>query len=321
MIGDAAAPEVVRLGCFGKLPLSREFIVEGPLAGSGFDRWLSDGVGLAKARLGARFDERISSFPRYRFFWDGLHERLAGVIIPSADAAGRKHPFAVFATLRGRRTSALENALQICAIQEQIATLVATLIGSETTAALHEMIQVRLASSPTDTEEIQAQYQAFIAQTPAHAYWRGLGQAGEGDGRYDIVQTLCETIRHVADGNFRGGIRFPLAGTDRAIAVLEPCFWLDLAEKLRGRKLDATWWLRAPAGTPSDRRHLFLFLSAPSASQWVSVVEPEDSVETISYLDRPYGLPARQRMSEGLRGLLAAEDATLADYLLRIRTA
>ena len=57
--------EVTSFGCYGKLPLSREFIVEGSrdLPDSGFDRWISEGVGLAKARLGPRFDELISGFP------------------------------------------------------------------------------------------------------------------------------------------------------------------------------------------------------------------------------------------------------------------
>ena len=41
-----SALRVDRFGCFGKLPVSREFLVDGArdLSDSGFDKWVGEGV-------------------------------------------------------------------------------------------------------------------------------------------------------------------------------------------------------------------------------------------------------------------------------------
>ena len=54
-----------KFGCFGKLPVSREFLVErnAELTRSGCESWVTEGVALARSPLGAAFKERATRFP------------------------------------------------------------------------------------------------------------------------------------------------------------------------------------------------------------------------------------------------------------------
>ena len=323
MIRHATVLEMTGFGCYGKLPLSREFVVEGTrsLPDSGFDRWISEGVGLAKARLGPRFDGLISGFPRYRFVWDGGDDHLlAGVICPSEDAASRKHPFALFACLRGQRHSALATALQVCSLQEHCAAMLASVAATESPTALREAIRSAPRMPPPPEASAQEQYQRFLAERLGDAFWRDLVVRGTGDdGRFTVLQALVETLAPLnRDKNraFRGGIRYPLSHGSSVESALEACFWLDLTEGCLGHALGNNSWLRSGGSAKANNRHFFLFLSPPSGSQWVSLIDPEDDLDSISYLDRPYGSEApEQRMDPTLRAILTSASSTFGDYL------
>lgn len=320
---DAPPLEVLGFGCFGKLPISREFIVSGPDGppASGFDQWIGGGVGLAKARLGRDFDDRITSFPQYRFYWGSRDAyRLAGVICPSEDAAGRKHPFAVFAHLRGNRATGLETAIWIRSLQEQAAGLLTVLAGIETPAGVREVVgSARPAPSPPDPPDL-AGYRSYLAERRGGAFWRDLVDADDDDSRYTIVQALVETLGRggatMNQARFRGGIRYPLSRRGGDETALESFFWLDFTEQYLGQSLGSTWWFRSPGEIDRDRGRFLLYFSPPSDRQWLGLVDPGDDLESISYLERPYGTePGRQRMNPDLRDILTRESSTLADYL------
>jgi len=322
MIRNENTMTVADLACFGKLPLSREFIVEGSkdLPDSGFAHWIGEGVGMAKARLGERYDTLISSFPRYRFYWDGGEkQRLAGVIVPSEDAAGRKHPFALFAYLRGAQKSMLSTALQVTGIQEQSAQLLGSLSATATAADLRELIRgSRLPAQAAETE-LMDRYRHFVAGRSGGAFWRSVAPADGKDERYIVCQALVETL--APSGNdklpsFRGGIRYPISGGDGVESEFESCFWVDFSERRLGTPLDGVCWLRAPGDSAAATRHFYLFLSPPSGNQWISLIDPEADLDSISYLDRPYGSEApEERMDSKLRDILESETASFDAYL------
>lgn len=311
-----------RFGCFGKLPISREFIIEGgeELSASGLDRWMGTGAGLAKARLGPRFDASIHALPRYQFLWDSGSDRLlAGVIGPSEDAAGRKHPFTVFASLCGKKSSALSIALQVWALQEQAEALLISLSVIESPSVLREAIRTASPGPRFGGSQPEDQYQRYLHERSGADFWHDLAGRANADGRFAVLQALVETLtplRSNALRAFRGGIRYPLSGSDATHAAMESCFWIDLTERILGRALGDTWWLRSPRGRAEMAPHFLLFLSAPSASQWISLIDPGPGSESISDLDHPYGTePPEQRMDPNLRAVLESERSTLSDYL------
>jgi len=322
MMQHAPTLEMAGFGCFGKLPISREYIVAGSrcLAASGFDQWVGEGVGLAKARLDQHFNERITGFPHYRFFWDGGQDnQLAGVIRPSEDAAGRKSPFALFACLQGSRVSATSTALQVWSLQEHAATLLESVSTADSPATLRESIRLADQSPQYNNQDFQTEYQRFLAEQSGNAFWHNVGKTGGDNGRFTVLQALVETLEPLRKNKnraFRGGIQYPLSRGDSTDTALESCFWLELTENCLGHPLGGNWWFRSPGGTEVDNRHLFLFLSPPTGNQWVSLIDPCMDLESISYLDQPYGVePPEQRMDPNLRAILESDTSTLGDYL------
>lgn len=315
------ALELLTLGCYGKLPISREFIVEDSrsLAASGFDRWVSEGVGMVKARLGSASDQRITTFPRYRFYWSDGDRALTGLVSPSQDQAGRKHPFALFASLRGRVDSAAAAALQAWSLQEQLAARWDDLVAVESAAALRGAVRAAHGEISTADRGVLDLYRTFLADTRGDQFWTGMRGAEAGDIRFTVMQALLETVGPLARNEaraFRGGVRFPLNGGAASQSALESCFWLDLTERCLRRRLENHFFLRSPCEDDAGNDHLYQFLSPPSANHWISLVDAQSDLESISYLDRPYGSePAMARMTPDLRALLESDAASLGDYI------
>lgn len=91
----------VRAECFGKLPLHGDFIRH--QAGQelqAFDRWVQ--AGLLALRGRPDWATVWPATPARRFVWRGSGRLLAGVLVPSRDAAGRDYPFVVACALDGR---------------------------------------------------------------------------------------------------------------------------------------------------------------------------------------------------------------------------
>jgi type VI secretion system ImpM family protein len=91
-------------GCFGKLPVAADFIGhhshdEDALA---LERWLQDGVGLARQRFGPRCDALLRGFPETGFilWWSDPRAPVIGEIVPGADRSGRAFPFSLFLQAR-----------------------------------------------------------------------------------------------------------------------------------------------------------------------------------------------------------------------------
>jgi type VI secretion system ImpM family protein len=320
MSRTAGALKFDHFGCFGKLPLSREFIVEGSrdLAASGFEPWIGEGIGLAKARLGGRYNDLVRTFPHYRFCWGFSGDAvLSGVIRPSQDGAGRKHPISMFSLLRGNVDSAVDLALQVANLQGQSHDLLVAAEAAETPAALRDLVQ----STPPalDTSVVIERYEKFLAETTARHFWDSLAGDNGDETAFVILQVLIETITPLRNGDaraFRGGIRFPLSegeGTDFDLAT---AFWLAVTERLLGKPLGNAWWLRSAGSEGEAMRYLFLFLSPPTPNHWLGLLDQGSELESISYLDRPYGsVSARERMNPQLRALLENDSTTLDDLL------
>jgi type VI secretion system ImpM family protein len=297
---------VERFGCFGKLPVSREFLVDQAreLSDSRFDRWVGEGLGMAKALLGSRFDERVTSFPSNWFVWAAGSggKLLTGKLSPSEDAAGRRHPFALFGYCDGRKTTNGPVASSMASLEDSIERLWDRAMTMETPAEVLEA--VRHETTPGELDGRPA-YESFVAEKRGDDFWGGTAH------RYQVMQAFVETVGHLKGRDpkdVRLGIRFPLPPAETGETAHAVSFWVDMTARRFGKPLERAsyFW------TGCD---LIFFFSEPSGAQWTCLADRDASIETMSFLDRPYGSDPERRMDPALKDLLDSPDARLAEYL------
>lgn len=313
-----------RFGCFGKLPVSREFLVDGgrELSDSRLDRWIGEGLGLLKARLGPRFDSLVGGFPVYGFAWNAGAggKLLAGRMRPSEDAAGRKHPFAVFACLDGRRASSTGPllALALLEVHEVAGRLLEAAAGMGTPGQVADAVRAAQGGLPDDSRGLGETYHRFLTDQTGGDLWSGFFGDRASPLRHHVMQAFVETLAPLRGRDLkdiRTGIRFPLSAGDRARTALEVSFWIDLTGRFLGRGLERTSCFWAVEASNGRRPGLHLFFSEPSGVQWTCLADPDADIETVSFLDRPYGGDPERRMEAPLRQLMDSPDAPLLEYI------
>ena len=88
------------VGCFGKLPLSPEFIKVNASGSAvrNLDQWFQEGMQFARSRLGQTWTQDFLQADTWSFIFHPPHEDefLVGVASPNQDRAGRTFPFFMF---------------------------------------------------------------------------------------------------------------------------------------------------------------------------------------------------------------------------------
>ncbi len=309
-------------GCFGKLPVSREFLVEGSrvLSESRFDRWVGEGIGLSKARLGPRYDEKVMSFPVWRFLWTGGTgtSLLAGAMKPSLDGAGRRHPMSAYLVTEARGAAAagpLKPVLYEPAV-EQASGLIAGAAAANTPPEVLEL--VRKAPPPRiDRAAAESACRAFASGRKISEFFdECLGDPGS-PLRYQVMQAFAETVDHFRSRNpkdIRVGLRCPVTAGNGEQGAMEAAFWVDMIARRMKKQLDGYNVFRScPAeGSAAD---LLFFFAEPSGTQWIMLIDRDVDIESVSCLDRPYGGDPVARMEPQLKRLMESPDAVLGDLL------
>jgi type VI secretion system ImpM family protein len=87
-------------GYFGKLPHYADFVKfnSGGPEILAFDKWIQEGMVLAKQKLKNDWKNNYSNLPSYNFFYPftGTQNVLLGLLYPGKDKTGREFPFFVF---------------------------------------------------------------------------------------------------------------------------------------------------------------------------------------------------------------------------------
>ncbi|MDZ4803594.1 MAG: type VI secretion system-associated protein TagF [Candidatus Eisenbacteria bacterium] len=328
------ALRIERFGCFGKLPVSREFLVDDPrrLSESGFDRWVGEGLGLAKARFGPRADRLVAEFPAWRFLWNcgRSHKWLHGLMVAGEDGAGRRHPFTILAWCEslGPLTGATLLALDdLTPIMER---LLQTCREAGTPAGALEAVRREPAPPSPDEQVSEAALNRWLQSTRAEDFW-GAVFGGTDAARGRVVLSNLEESTAPLRGRDPSGTRYglamplPVAVANRAEgagATTTPsvtttpaaAFWLDMLNRELGRPLEsgAIFWR---AGSEGPAAEVLVFFSQPSGPQWAALIDPDVELESLSVLKRTYPGFTREQLSPAMARRVTRPDARLSDYL------
>lgn len=305
---------IERFGCFGKLPVSREFLLDDAraLGESGLDRWIGEGLGLAKARYGAEADRRISTFPAWDFLWCPPRGRRAlfGRLVPGEDGAGRRHPFSVFAWVDGAQPAA-GALVALSALEPGLARLLETARTAALPADVLEGVRGASPAATPDERRAAEDLLDWCRATRAGDFWSALPGGDEPSFRTQVLQAFEESVAPLAGrdpSTARYGLRIPVGeGPD---TVRRVAFWMEMIARRLGRPLERGVLLW---GGPGD---LLVFFGEPTGPQWAALIDPAVELESLEVLARPWsGPPAEARAGDALRRLLDGGDTRLSDYL------
>lgn len=324
---------IERFGCFGKLPVSREFLVDDPrrLSESGFDRWVGEGLGLAKARFGQRADRLVAEFPTWRFLWNNGRARpwLHGLMVAGEDGAGRRHPFTILAWCESLAPLTGATLLALDDLTPVMERLLETCRQAATPAEVLDVVRKEPAPPPPDDRASGAALSGWLHSTRADDFWSGVfGTMDEAPRRVTLSNLEASTapLRGRDPSGARYGLALPLpldgsgpsalatAPSGTATTTPSAAFWLDMLNRELGKPLEsgAIFWRAAADGASAE---ILVFFSQPTGPQWAALIDPDVELESLSVMKRTYPGFTREQLSPAMARRVQRPDARLSDYL------
>lgn len=255
---------------FGKLPCRGDFVrsATSPAMIQSLDRWLSSGIELMADD--AHWKQMYDQAPNARFVMLGAQRSaaMAGYLVPSADAAGRRFPFLVATTLEIEPDQAGLTPLMLEPVWSRLAALGNGARHARTDAAT-VLSDLNSAHSPTPRAAAEARedYRAFLEQTTLGQLSRELqGAAAAGvDFRQALLalglllQPLLSSGAQVVDK----GLHLPLPAEEPYRSRVAT-FWMELVTCFMARTShDVSMFMPEVDKT---RARLLIGFSAGSAS-------------------------------------------------------
>lgn len=127
-----------RLFLFGKLPAHGDFVARGLSRAErdAWDAWLGETLEIARAELGAGFEDAYDQAPAWRFVRPELDGRWSsGALAPSMDAVGRRYPLVVGLSDLDAADAAARGAVLALGAEDAIRTALGDALDADVTLA------------------------------------------------------------------------------------------------------------------------------------------------------------------------------------------
>jgi type VI secretion system ImpM family protein len=301
----------------GKVPHAAEFVRAhgGDDRLAGYDAWVTESFEWALGHAGRAFPEAFAAGGVHAFGLrsaDNARELVAGVIGPSADAAGRRFPLSIAVSLR-LAESLVENPEVLPLVFETLWAEAGALWSPVREGGVPDLRTAAAGFRPSPdlaVDEARELYTAWAAQLPVQKLWELVGLLPEAAG--DCLRLLvaaAEPFRGVEHPETRLSLRLPL-GHAGGVAL---CFWLDaLRRVLRWQRTVPSffWWHAGQRGAA------LVHLGAPPRSTLAELFLPSDSRDEICDLThRPSDPAALPPLTGGILGVLGRPEAKVAELL------
>ncbi|HEY7394827.1 MAG TPA: type VI secretion system-associated protein TagF [Gemmatimonadaceae bacterium] len=311
--------------CFGKLPLSADFIRHnaGGREVLAFDQWLQQGMYHARNELRAEWESSYRDAPAYQFvfFPENSESLLLGVLHPSHDRSERHYPFIVclqidrrlstnrlplipmlFASFLDGATRLVEDARQNMSLQQIV----------ERTEALRAPVD-------RDYAGIVREYETSLAAMSPDGLREYLWPSDGNERASRVFKNLIDILVPLRGHNAARlalGLRFPLP-LDVARRSFTASFWLLAACASMGMNWPRPFffWTAPSSGQLSAAAFLFLFLRQPSATSVLSLLRPDLASDAICAVDVDGADVARSALPARLAAAVSARDTNLLRLL------
>jgi type VI secretion system ImpM family protein len=301
----------------GKVPHAPEFVRAhgGDERLAGFDAWVTESFEWALAHAGRAFPDAFAAGGVHAFGLraiENAHELVAGVIGPSADAAGRRFPLSIAGSLR---------LAEPLVASPEVAPLVLESLWAEAGAlwspvregAVPNLQAAAAAFRPgpdLGVEEARELYGAWARELTLQKLWELVGLAPEAAGAcLRLLVAAAEPFRGIEHPDTRLSLRLPL-GQVGGVAL---CFWLDALRRLLRwqRTVPSFFWWHA-----GERGAALVHLGAPPRATLAELFLPSDTRDEICELTHapsdPSGLPP---LAPPILAVLGRPEAKVAELL------
>jgi len=323
--GKKVRSQVGPVAGFGKVPAMGDFVRSPPASDemTAFEAWLSRSMEFAELRIGAEWKRTFPQGAPHAFVFSGTvagkqRGLLAGVMVPSQDAVGRRFPIVVCSPLPLAALSSAPHAAPVL-----LSAFFRQAEGAARNAALaasQSAFQTAIGTVPPPVvdraDDALRSYDAWALSTPAGSTWSGVYAADGDRWAAHALRTIDEATRP-----YRGqeappqslGVRLPLGE--------EPHFgsmWLDVVRRAAGWKTSVPSFFFSLSR--SNPKGLILLGAEPPFSVLADLWGPERDSDVVCDLAAgPYArLPKDQVSSE--RQSLAPAPNTIADLLTTVGT-
>ena len=279
---------VGEVGCFGKLPLSPEFIRVNAKGSTlqDFDQWMQEGLLWCRAKLGPQWRNDFLKSECWNFLFQvpKRKEWLIGVMMPSQDKAGRGFPMTLFMRIENFSGDQKLIPMLPLLLQDFLEKAKHLLQEEWKTISLiefREKVGKLIQPDSLKQEHVSHLYHEFLHSYSLKAFLRVCGVATQRLTESEVkgmVQKMVTENRHPI--NSQGGelMSFPLI--DEPAFPFEIPFWMEYVTSINGKHMAAPllFWNKSP----SKGRAVLFTQDAPVApkSFW-SLLHSDQRLETV----------------------------------------
>ena len=318
---------VGEVGCFGKLPLSPEFIRVNAKGATldAFDQWIQEGLLWCRAKIGPQWrNDFLQSEPwHFLFQIPKQKEWLIGVITPSQDKAGRGFPMTVFLRFENRYGDQKLIPMLPLLLQdflEKAENLLQEEWKSLSLVEFREKVGKLIQASPLKQEQVSQLYHEFLHSYSLKAFLRVCGVSTQRVTESEVkgmVQKILTENRPSINSQRGQLMSFPLI--HEPAFPFEIPFWMEYVSSINGKRMATPllFWNKCP----SKGRAVLLTQDAPVApkSFW-SLIHSDKHLETaweMRAMDETEMSSEDETLNFGPQPTDAAKDNSLNNLLER----
>jgi len=267
------------VGCFGKLPLSPEFIKVNANGSTVrvLDQWLQEGIHHARSKRGQTWSQDFLQADTWNFVFapEGKDEFLVGVASPNQDRAGRTFPFFVYLVI-SKSEFKIPSVFASLVFESFLRTakeLVERGWKDTDLSSFKEKIQTLPVQGVGDIPAIRDEYETYLHSRDSTGLlnmWLGELPDGSKDELPRMLKNYFEESCQILGSPAMNGIQVPLL-LEEGQSGFQVVFLPELASRIlrKDQTSSTVFWVPAPKNGPP---YMFLFFQDPSPKVMLNLI-------------------------------------------------
>ncbi len=190
---------IKNIGYFGKLPNSADFVKfnAGGLELQVLDKWLQDGISIAKSKLKNDWREFYRNSPPLNFIYPftGTKNLLIGTLFPGYDKSERDFPFLIFDNIKQNSYNNLPSHILLMNAQKNLNLFNEKIEKLPDSSLLSEIENIQINNSIDPS--LNNSYEKFLKEKTAEEFWNTVIGDFENPKKFAVINNLYENLNNL----------------------------------------------------------------------------------------------------------------------------